>query len=227
MSQHRTDQFHVRPSSSVGVRLHPLGSDPSVSILGTDPLLRPSFGITFVQAGRRSGTHGRDIPDHAALQHVQFTMDLQHEHGSLDSLYRVNSLDSLISLDRVNSLDTGRQSFFARYEVEFATRARQSGQSGQGEQSGQSEHTGQGEQSGQSRQSAQSALSPNNAIVTRPDLLKLARDTRNQEPKRPGALIADFSTFLNFFCARTKHFVRAQNILCAFCARTKCHVARL
>ena len=51
---------------------------------------------------------------------------------------------------------------------------------GQGKQSGQSEQSGQGEQSG---------LSPNNAIVTWPGLLKLARDTRNQEPKRPGALI--------------------------------------
>ena len=49
--------------------------------------------------------HDRDIPDNAALQHVQFTMDLQHEHGSQDSLDRVNSLDSLSSLDRVNSLD--------------------------------------------------------------------------------------------------------------------------
>ena len=51
---------------------------------------------------------------------------------------------------------------------------------GQGKQSGQSEQSGQGEQS---------RLSPNNAIVTWPALLKLARDSRNQEPKRPGALI--------------------------------------
>ena len=102
-------------------------------------------------------------------------------------------------MDRVNSLDgQGKQSG-------------QSEQSGQGEQSGLSPNNAivtwpgllklaathatrslQGKQSGQSEQSGQgeqSGLSPNNAIVTWPGLLKLARDTRNQEPKRPGALI--------------------------------------